>query len=239
MMFGTARSLAPGFSSMAKTKRKRVATLEDLGGDASKGVKFIRTDARALIAAAPSNSKIKAALAAPHEPQWLPVTEGRTAAVLQQLGADCSAARDVGNAHARDGVIIGLGAVSRALRRCELRAIVLARESQPPLLYAHVPLIAQQQRVPVCSLPCSSARLGQIFGLLRASAVGLAARSFEAAHPLVQLLAQDASSLPFPWLPRALALQAERAPPGYADSPVEDGEGSTPAVQPEQLAESH
>ena len=197
---------------MVKKKPSQAATLDELGGTASKKVKFIRTDARSLITSAPSNSKVKAALTSSLEPQWPPVTKERTAVVLKRIAADCSAARDAGDSHARDGVLIGLGSVTRALRRCELRAIVLAKESQPPLLYAHVPLLAQQQNVTVCALPCSSAQLGQIFGLLRASAVGLAASAFDSGHPLVQLLAEETKQPLFPWLPRALELRSEREP---------------------------
>eukprot|EP00966_Prymnesium_polylepis_P317940 7344464-Prymnesium_polylepis.1 len=77
------------------------------------------------------------------------------------------------------------------------------------MLYAHIPLVArlplaaaataaaetpaaapQPAAAVVAMLPCSSAQLGQLFGLLRVSAMGLAACEFGASDPLVELLAQ-------------------------------------------------
>jgi hypothetical protein len=184
-------------SISSKNKRRRAATLDELGGIASSRVHFLRTDARAA-AAAPTTSrtKLKEALSSELEPQWTAATGEAAASVLRQLGQECS-----GDA-ARAGMLLGRGAVGRALRRRQLRAVVLAREAGVPLLYSHLAKLAQDAGAPVCLLACGSAQLGQPFGLLRASAVGLRADHFNEHHELVLLLRRAAGSggaQPLPW----------------------------------------
>ena len=186
-------------ASTRPAKRRAAATLDELGGAASGRVDFVRTDARAVKRAAPSNSKLKGALASPFE-MAAGLAGPSAAGVLRELVASC--AGDAAG-RVRPGVVVGLGAVGRRLRRGELSALVVAREAQQPLLLAHVPVLAAQRGVPLCVLACSSAQLGQRFGLLRAAAVGLEARLFAADHALVRLLAESASATPA-WLERAL-----------------------------------
>jgi ribosomal protein L7Ae-like RNA K-turn-binding protein len=175
---------------MGGKKRKLAATLDDLSGDASKRVAFIRADARAAVSApaGPSRTQLKAAAASPFDPQW-PLVRGETAsALLQRIGTDC-VAREDGATRARSGVVVGLGAVSRALRRGALSAVVLAHDSGPPLFSAHVPVLAQKHGTAACVLACASAQLGQPFGLLRAATVGLDAALFPPEHGLVRMVA--------------------------------------------------
>lgn len=198
-------------------KRRAAATLDELGGAASGRVDFVRSDARAVKRTAPSNSQLKSALASPFE--MAGGLAGPTAAhVLRELVASCA-----GDAAGRvqPGVVVGLGAVGRRLRRGELSALVVAREAMPPLLLAHVPVLAAQRGVPLCVLACSSAQLGQRFGLLRAAAVGLEARLFAADHALVRLLAKSAIATPA-WVERALDAARRRE-----GEPVEGKDEST------------
>ncbi|KAL1529491.1 hypothetical protein AB1Y20_000437 [Prymnesium parvum] len=195
---------------MGKRQKTEALTLHELGGKASRKVSFLRTDATALIDAAPSNTKLKAALASPLEPQWPVVGKEDCEAVLQWLGELSSSTLQDGGA--AGGMVMGLQAVTRSLRREELRAVVLARDSHAPILYAHIPLIAQlqtqrdpQRAVVVKRLPCSSAQLGQPFGLLRASVVGLRTAHFSSTHPFIQVLSKDCNRL-FPWLEPSMAI---------------------------------
>ena len=181
-----------------KASKRAAATLDDLDGVASSRVKFIRTDARAAVSsrAGPSQRALREATAAA-TPQC-PVIDGEeAAALLRRLSADCvsSADQDAGPC-ARPGVRVGLSAVTRALRRGTLRAAVIARDSGPPLLAAHLPALARARDVPACVLACASAQLGQPFGLLRAAAVGLDAEHFAADHPLVVLVARAGIARP-------------------------------------------
>ena len=188
-------------------------TLDELGGEASKRVAFVRTDAKSLVASGTSNTKVKAMLKSPLEPQWPTVGKERCAEVMQHVKAACAAGGGAQSVQA--GTLIGLRAASRALQRGELRAVILARESQNQMLSSHLPLLAQlstpvgaaqQATARVVMLPCSSGQLGQLLGMLRVSAVGLSATEFGDSHPLMQLLAQvggDERGL-FPWLHLAL-----------------------------------
>ena len=58
-----------------------------------------------------------------------------------------------------------------------------------------------------------SAQLGQPFGLLRASAVGLGSEHFAEEHALVRLVRAAAARDALPWLPAALAGQRGGAAP--------------------------
>ena len=200
-----------------KGKAKAPAkTLDELGGAAS-NVHFVRTDARAAAAPAPiSRTKLKHAFEWQLGPQW-PLLDGEEKAkVLAQVGEACAAEAAAGRDPPRPASIcVGRAAVTRTLRRGELRALVLAQDSGPPLLYAHLAPLAQERGAPACVLACSSAQLGQPFGLLRASAVGLRAEDFGEEHELVQLLRraseQQRPAGPLPWLENARAgLTAER-----------------------------
>lgn len=190
-------------------------TLDELGGEASKKVGFIRTDAKAVIEPSASSSKLKSSLASPLEPRWPDVSKEHCSTVLQRLATLCTP-ESRGGAPS-EGVIFGINAVTRALRRSELSVVILARASQSPILYAHIPLISQLQQMQreqsakeqgtiVCMMPCSSAQLGQPFGLLRVSALGLKSAQYSDTHPLVLFLTRD-NHIPFPWLSRALDLK--------------------------------
>ena len=160
--------------------------LDDLGG-AAKKVAFVRDDARALASAAPSKSQLKAALAVPFDALPAPATGNVAEAVLSRLASDCVVRATAGadGRTVRAGVVLGLGAVTRALRQGRLSAVMLAREPQP-MLVAHVAAVAAPCGVPVCVLPCGSAQLGQPFALLRAAAVGLRSAEFGEDHALVR-----------------------------------------------------
>ncbi|KAL3927963.1 MAG: hypothetical protein SGPRY_002591 [Prymnesium sp.] len=199
---------------MGRSRAPRALSLDELGGAAGKKVAFIRTDASALLPHAPSNTQLKAGLSSPYEPRWPHVSKEECAEVLRALGERLAGERH--NAGFRSlGLTLGLRAVTRALRRAELCGVLLARESQSPLLYAHIPLLAQRQtqqehgmRPVVRMLPCSSAQLGQLFGLLRVSTVGLQASHFKDSDTVIKLLAKN-DGLLFPWLqPKAPTVSA-------------------------------
>ena len=190
---------------MGKRKKPEAVTLEDLDGVASKRVGFLRTDARAAIApTAASKTKLKEHFSSELEPQWVAASAELTATVLRRLSVECVAGARVEGGRARAGVRLGRNAVGRGLRQGALRAALLAQDAGPPLLYAHLAVHAQTQRSPVALLACSSAQLGQPFGLLRVSAVGLTADSFSEDHALVQLVQRAAGTAPpLPWLDAA------------------------------------
>ena len=184
------------------SKRKAV-TVDELGGSAHSRVDFIRTDARAVKRATPSNTHLKGALSSPFElPSGL--TGLAAAGVIRQRVSSCTGGQ---TGQVPSGVVIGLGAVTRRLRRGELQAVIVAREMHPPLLVAHLPVLAAKSGVPLCLLGCSSAQLGQPFGLLRVAAIGFAVDHFGLDHPLIQLLAESMTATP-KWL--AAALKSDR-----------------------------
>ena len=210
----------------SKKRRVAVATLDELGGVASKKVGFIRTDAKALVAPSASNTKLKASLVSSLEPAWPHATSEQAQEMLQSLAA--CAFPEAGRAQC--GLIVGLNAVSRALRRGELRCVILGREAPQPLLSAHLAVLAQQQSLPACMLPCDSGRLGQPFGLLRASVLGLASSVFDDSHPTVQLVVRVCGAQqPLPWLPRTLELRASRSAAAEGEVPSEAAEGEAPS----------
>ena len=129
---------------MGKRKRNAALTLDDLGGVAAKKVSFIRADARAAVASGPSKSSLKSSLSSPHEPQWCHVSEPKATAMLQKIAA-AYVSRSPGGGVARCGVVIGLNAVTRQLRRGRLRCVIMSREHIPALLLAHLRVLAQQQ----------------------------------------------------------------------------------------------
>jgi ribosomal protein L7Ae-like RNA K-turn-binding protein len=192
-------------------KRKAAVTLDELDGVASRAVPFLRTDARAAVAtASTSNTRRKEGFTSELEPSWTAVSGEVAANVLRHLASGCvasSAERSITTAaRARPHVRLGRGAVCRGLRQGALSAVVLARESGPPLLYAHIAALAQEHGVTVALIGCSSAQLGQPFGLLRTSAIGLGRESFSDNHELVQTLKNAAGSdPPLPWLNKARA----------------------------------
>lgn len=184
-------------------KKRFAVTVDELGGSASSRVDFIRTDARAAKHAVPSNTRLKDALSSPFD-----IARGLTglasAAVVRQLMTSCSGAPA---GCAQPGVVFGLGAVTRRLRRGELQAVIMAGEMHPALLVAHIPVLAARRAVPLCILDCSSAQLGQPFGLLRAAVIGFASEHFELEHPLMGLLAESAA-VPPAWLEAAATAEA-------------------------------
>ena len=124
---------------------------------------------------------------------------------------------------------LGRAKVTRALRRRELRALVLARDSGPPLLHAHLAALAQECGVPACVLACGSAQLGQPFGLLRASAIGLLAEHFAESHELVARLRRAAQQQqpagPLPCLDAVRAARSSTAPRADDDASATEAAG--------------
>lgn len=189
---------------MGKQRAKKAQTLDDLGGKAS-NVFFVRTDAVAALPQSISHSKLKQAFDWELAPQWPLITGDNAAVILRHIGSACTADAAAGRDPPRPGGIrLGRAAVTRALRRRELRAVILARDSGPPILYTHLAALAQDCGAPACLLACSSAQLGQPFGLLRASTVGLHASHFGEDHELVALLRRAGREQqpggPLPWL---------------------------------------
>ena len=185
-----------------KPKPKKAQTLDDVKGVASDVVHFLRTDARAAVSTAPvSRTRLKQSFEWELAPRWPLLAGDDAAAALRHVSAAAGPLRA--------GLCIGRAAVTRALRRRELRAVVLARDAGPPLLSAHLAALAQDADAPVSLLACGSAQLGQPFGLLRASAVGLRSAHFAPEHALVVLLKrgaqQQAPDGPLPWLNKARA----------------------------------
>ena len=218
---------------MGKRPRSKPAalTLDALDGAASKRVAFLRTDATAVATPSPvaSKSRLKEAFASSLEPQWVAVSGVLTADILRELGAEATARSAQGPRRgvAPLGIYIGRNAVSRRLRKRALRSLVVARDAGLPMLYAHLPLLAQQAGVTPTLLSCSSAQLGQLFGLPRISAIGLDAQEFPDDHALVLLLRRAAGEgLPFPWLPQ------RRDGPPVNEPCVPSGAGLEPAAQP-------
>ena len=196
-----ARHAFPTSSAMPK---RRAVTLDDLSGAAHERVSFLRTDARAAVGTKVSRTKQKEAFVSDLEPHWVPASGEASASILRQLGDE----HDAGSVSTSDSgavVCLGRNAVTRALRQRSLRTVILARDSGPQLLYAHLAPLAQQGDVSVCVLACTSARLGQPFGLLRCSALGLRRDAFNESHALVQLVKRAASpALLLPWLDAAV-----------------------------------
>lgn len=177
---------------MPKSKRRAAApTLDALDGKAHLAVPFLRTDARAAVeAASTSKTKLKEAFSSELDPQWSAIAGDDGTAILRQLNLECgSGSGDNGDGDARRigalSVRLGRAAVARALKRCALAAVVIAKDGGAPLLYAHLAALAQESGTPVCVLACSSAQLGQPFGLLRASTVGLLKEHFDGGSSLL------------------------------------------------------
>lgn len=199
---------------MGKKRGRAAATVDDLDGEAASRVHFVRTDARAAVKAAASHAKLKEVFASDLEPQWTTVPAEVLGRVLQLLSAawSKSGTGDPGGTSsvATSYLCIGRAAVSRALKRGELSAVVLAREAGVPLLCAHMAVLAEERGTLIRQLPCGSAQLGQPFGLLRASTVGLRTSCFGDSHELLALLRTNASP-PLPWLRDAKAARTQHA----------------------------
>ena len=207
---------------MPPRARKRAATLRELRGVASGKAGFIRSDARAVVTPNASKSRLKLALSASSEPTWSAAPAADTASVLQRIATDCVDPQ-VGSARTRAGVIVGLRAVTRRLGRRSLRTVFVARDVRPTVLTAHLPVLARRCAA-LCALECTSAQLGQPFGLLRAAAIGLTTEGFAADHPLVEpasALSQCAAPEAPPGSPRC-----EGGAPGGAPSAVADADAS-------------
>ena len=209
-LLDTARTCDHALSLFSMPRRKPPAkTLDDLGGAAS-NVSFIRTDASAISKSKTSSQTKINKRRKGSGPRW-PLLNGEEAATilrgLSQLTSASDASGSSSGSARPAGLCLGRAAVSRALRRRELRALVIAQDSGPPVLHAHLAALAQAAGTPSCLLACGSAQLGQPFGLLRASAVGLRASHFGEEHDLVALLTAAAQRLqpkgPLPWLDAA------------------------------------
>ena len=213
--------LSRGREEMPDKKRKRpakvvAATLGDLEGDASRRVSFLRTDARAAVPTLVPAAPLKEAFHSDLDPRWVTAAGASTAAVLSRLSADIisTVASADGAQRRAKGIHLGRASVCRLLRRRALSAAVLASDAGPPLTFAHVAVLAQESGAHVALLSCGSSHLGQQFGLLRASAIGLEAAHFPESHPFVQLIARTARpAQPLPWLDEARAAVATKAKP--------------------------
>ena len=193
---------------MPNKRKAKALTLDDLDGDASRRVSFLRTDARAAVSPAASTmTTLKEVFLSDLEPQWETAKGESAAALLRQLGDVCAAApADEMGRKTLPGVHLGRASVCRMLRQRALRAVILAREGGPPLLYAHIAVLAQEAGTSVVLLACNSAHLGQPFGLLRASAVGLHVDHFHDSHALVKLVRDAAGArgtVTLPWVSAA------------------------------------
>ena len=192
--------------SRTSRKSKKALTLDDLGGVAS-NVSFVRTDARAAAPTQLSRTKLKQAFDWELTPQWPLLTADDATNVLRYIASISSSTSDSSPRPTR--LCVGRAAVARALRRTgELAAVLLARDAGPPLLSAHLAALVQDSETVVCALACSSAQLGQPFGLLRASAVGVkAAHQSAEADALMTVLRsavqQQQPAGPLPWLQSA------------------------------------
>lgn len=206
---------------MPDKKRKRpakvaAATLGDLEGDASRRVSFLRTDARAAVPTLVPAAPLKEAFHSDLDPRWVTAAGASTAAVLSRLSEDIisTVASADGSQRRAKGIHLGRASVCRLLRRRALSAAVLASDAGPPLAFAHVAVLAQESGAHVALLSCGSSHLGQQFGLLRASAIGLEAAHFPESHPFVQLIKRTARpAQPLPWLDEARAAVATKSKP--------------------------
>uniref|UniRef100_A0A7S4BEA9 Ribosomal protein L7Ae/L30e/S12e/Gadd45 domain-containing protein n=2 Tax=Chrysotila carterae TaxID=13221 RepID=A0A7S4BEA9_CHRCT len=170
---------------MTKKKARLAATLNDYEGAAASRIHFIRADAKPLMqGASPSKTKLKASLLALCEPGWREISPRDVSMLMQSINGSCVTSTD-SHLHASRGVVLGMRAVTRAARRAELSALLVAAHSHSSLLLQQLACMADSHGAAVCALPCSSARLGQPFGLLRASAIGLRRDAFPTEHPLV------------------------------------------------------
>ena len=209
------------FQRMPDKKRKRpakvaAATLGDLEGDASRRVSFLRTDARAAVPTLVPAAPLKEAFHSDLDPRWVTAAGASTAAVLSRLSEDIisTVASADGSQRRAKGIHLGRASVCRLLRRRALSAAVLASDAGPPLAFAHVAVLAQESGAHVALLSCGSSHLGQQFGLLRASAIGLEAAHFPESHPFVQLIKRTARpAQPLPWLDEARAAVATKSKP--------------------------
>ena len=165
---------------MGKKPQRAAATLDELasaGETVVSRVPFLRTDARAMQQpAGKSKSKMKQAFASDLEPNWPAASAEASSHILGLLGVECGSGD--GGRNRASCVCLGRSAVARALKRNSLAALILAKDAGVPLLYSHLAVLAQASGTPVCVVACSSAQLGQPFGLLRASAVGLRKEHF-------------------------------------------------------------
>ena len=150
------------------------------------------------------------------DPRWVTAAGASTAAVLSRLSEDIisTVASADGSQRRAKGIHLGRASVCRLLRRRALSAAVLASDAGPPLTFAHVAVLAQESGAHVALLSCGSSHLGQQFGLLRASAIGLEAAHFPESHPFVQLIKRTARpAQPLPWLDEARAAVATKSKP--------------------------
>merc|ERR1712113_32217 len=171
-----------------KAKRKQAATLDELHGSASELVKFIRTDARAIVIPnSPSLSTLKAAMHSPFEPHWSQIEDFQVSHLVHELRRSCVNTYN-GAEGVRPRVVLGLRAVMRSLKRGELRAVICGTQTACILHLAQLAFHSRERNVALCGLPCSPARLGQPFGLLRVSCLGLPVHEFPIDHRLIVLI---------------------------------------------------
>eukprot|EP00967_Tisochrysis_lutea_P127315 scaffold216312_cov31-Tisochrysis_lutea.AAC.1 len=189
---------------MPRKRSRAAATVGELGGVVSSKVSFIRTDARAACeSSAPSQTSLKAALSSPFEPSWPHVPAALVSQLLSAISAECTVA--ISGQRPGPGVIVGLRAATRALRRGELSALIAVAELQPPMLLAGLAVLADAKDTHLSVIPSTSTVLGQPFGFLRAAVIGFSSSHFAPSHQLVKLVV----SVPRPkpcWLPRKRAI---------------------------------
>ena len=201
---------------MVRKRGRAASTVDELGGTASEIVSFIRTDARAVAREqGPSQTQLKSALTSSFEPAWPRVSAEAAASIVGGIARECSSSS--AGARRPAGIVVGLRATSRAVKRGEIRVVVAASELQPPLLLAQLAVHAHAAGAHLAVLPSTAAALGQPLGLLRAAVLGLQSRVFDEAHALVRLVLAVPPPQPC-WLQccasrlRERAREAERMP---------------------------
>ena len=207
---------------MVRKRGRAASTVDELGGTASEIVSFIRTDARAVAREqGPSQTQLKS-LTSSFEPAWPRVSAEAAASIVGGIARECSSSS--AGARRPAGIVVGLRATSRAVKRGEIRVVVAASELQPPLLLAQLAVHAHAAGAHLAVLPSTAAALGQPLGLLRAAVLGLQSRVFDEAHALVRLVLAVPPPQPC-WLQccasrlRERAREAERMPPAVLSEP--------------------
>ena len=183
-----ARAAQAGMSpSIGRRSRKRAAaTLDDLDEDASKQVHFIRADARPAARRSTSTSLLKDLFNSGLEPKWSTASAAAMAAAFKHISHRVKTQTTFSRQHLQClGIHIGRSTVRRRLLSGSLRLILSVREAGPGILSTELGILAAKAGVPLVVLGCSSAQLGQLFGLLRVSAIGF---SQNEAEPLLSLL---------------------------------------------------
>lgn len=98
------------------------------------------------------------------------------------------------------GLVVGINAVSRAAEAGSLAIIIFARDSSPPILIAHLPVVARVKDIPILSLACSSAELGEAVGVRNALTIGIQTAHRERYSALFRELSPFSRVPRVPWM---------------------------------------